>query len=185
MLLNSGRLTSLKPCSNAQAGPSLSDPTNPPMQITITVTDADGVAVTEWEAGTEYTLAISSYAPVTNAWIHSTGGTLAPGDGYALAECGAAVYSQDGAAAHEVTWTAPMDTSACVTVSTAQASGPAEGYNTNTVRLIPRAVHPVRQAGVGTHLQHMWEGWQARCGCRSDIAAVVFAVVFAVMVWPR
>lgn len=102
-------------------------------QITFSLTDSTGAAVTEWEPGMEYILEVSSYAAAANAWIHATTGTLAPDDGYTLAACGEAVYSSTPVPAHTATWTAPAE-AGCVTVSTAQASGATEGYNTNMVR---------------------------------------------------
>lgn len=87
----------------------------------------------------EYTLTVSGYADLTNAWIHATTGTLAPADAttHDPADCGEAVFSSGPQASHAVTWTAPDTATGCVTVSTAQASGAAEGYNTNTVRSLP------------------------------------------------
>lgn len=111
------------------------------MQITFELTDASGAAVTQWAAGAAYTLTVGSYDAIrpTNAWVHSSAGTLAPADTHRSASaCAAAVYSAAPVTgAHTVTWTAPADDSVCVTVSTAQATGAAAGYASGMVRTRP------------------------------------------------
>eukprot|EP00892_Ulva_mutabilis_P012630 jgi/Ulvmu1/973/UM102_0057.1 len=116
----------------------------PPMAndaITFDLTDATGESVTAWEAGAVYTLTVAPYdtASPTNAWVHASVGTLAPVNATShesAAACDAAVFSTGPIAGpHVVTWTAPANDSTCVTVSTAQATGPSAGYDVGLVSL--------------------------------------------------